>query len=84
MLTTKAKTCLGDKNSNIAYNMPYRCFKYTGERNHWWETQRKEEYDKVYLTKQDIDAENIEPTTKTMNTNDGELTIYTSTFSDER
>ena len=43
-LTTKVKTPLGDKNSNVVYNIPCKCEKYTytGETCRKWSTRRKE------------------------------------------
>ena len=43
-LTSNAKTPLGDKNSNIVYNIPCKCgeYTYTGEMRRKWKTRRKE------------------------------------------
>ena len=84
-LTTKAKTPLGDKNSNVVYNIPCGCSKYsyTGETHRKWETRRKEHHDKVRLTKQDIDSGNIESATSRMNTNDGGLAKHSTTCENE-
>ena len=84
-LTTKAKTRLGDKNSNVVYNIPCGCekYSYTGETHRKWETRRKEHHDKVRLTKQDIDAGNMESATSRMNTNDGGLAKHSSTCEKE-
>ena len=84
-LTTKAKTPLGDKNSNVVYNIPCGCnkYSYTGETHRKWETRRKEHKDKVRLTKQDIDTGNIESATSRMNTNDGGLAKHASTCTEE-
>ena len=84
-LTAKAKTPLGDKNSNVVYNIPCGCHKYsyTGETHRKWETRRKEHQDKVRLTKQDIDAGNMDSATTRMNTNDGGLAKHMSTCNRE-
>ena len=84
-LTTKAKTPLGDKNSNVIYNIPCGCkkYSYTGETHRKWETRRKEHHDKVRLTKQDIESGNLESATTRMNTNDGGLAKHTSTCNEE-
>ena len=84
-LTSKAKTPLGDKNSNVIYNIPCGCgkYSYTGETHRKWETRRKEHHDKVRLTKQDIDAGNMESATSRMNTNDGGLAKHSSTCEKE-
>ena len=84
-LTTKAKTPLGDKNSNIVYNIPCGCnkYSYTGETHRKWETRRKEHHNKVRLTIQDIESGNIESATTRMNTNDGGLAKHTSTCTEE-
>ena len=80
-LTTKAKTPLGDKNSNVIYNIPCGCkkYSYTGETNRKWETRRQEHHNKVRLTKQDIEAGNIDSATTRMNTNDGGLAKHSTT-----
>ena len=84
-LTTKAKTQLGDKNSNIVYNIPCGCkkFSYTGETHRKWETRQKEHRDKVRLTTQDMEAGNVESATARMNTNDGGLAKHSTTCTDE-
>ena len=84
-LTTKAKTRLGDKNSNVVYNIPCGCnkYSYTGETHRKWETRRKEHHDKVRLTTQDINSGNIESATARMNTNDGGLAKHSSTCNEE-
>ena len=84
-LTTKAKTPLGDKNSNVVYNIPCGCDKhsYTGETYRKWETRRKEQQDKVRLTKQDIASGNLESATMRMNTNDGGLAKHAATCDKE-
>ena len=84
-LTTKAKTPLGDKNSNITYNIPCGCNKYSynGETQRKWGTRKKEHHDKVRLTKQDIATGNLESATARMNTNDGGLAKHASTCTEE-
>ena len=84
-LTTKAKTPLGDKNSNVIYNIPCGCNKhsYTGETHRKWETRKKEHHDKVRLTKQDIESGNLESATTRMNTNDGGLAKHTPICTEE-
>ena len=84
-LITKAKTPLGDKNSNVIYNIPCGCgkYSYTGETHRKWETRRKEHHDKVRLTKQDILSGNLESAATRMNTNDGGLAKHTSTCTEE-
>ena len=84
-LTTKAKTPLGDKNSNVIYNIPCGCkkYSYTGETNRKWETRRQEHHNKVRLTKQDIEAGNIDSATTRMNTNDGGLAKHSTTCNAE-
>ena len=67
------------------YNIPCGCHKYsyTGETHRKWETRRKEHQDKVRLTKQDIDAGNMDSATTRMNTNDGGLAKHMSTCNRE-
>ena len=84
-LTTNAKTPLGDKNTHVVYNIPCKCkkYSYTGETNRKWKTRKKEHHDKVRLTKEDIDAGNIQKATERMNTGDGGLAKHASTCSNE-
>jgi len=79
-LTSNAKTPLGDKNSNIVYNIPCKCgeFTYTGETCRKWKTRRKEHEDKVRLTQEDIQAGNTERAAQRMNENDGGLARHSS------
>ena len=51
-----AKIPLGEKNSNIVYNIPCKCgeYAYTGETQRKWKTRRKEQEDKVQLTLEDM------------------------------
>ena len=74
-LVSKAKTPLGDKNSHVVYNIPCKCGKegYNGETDRKWRTRRKEHHDKVRLTKQDVEAGNVEQANKRINTGDGGL-----------
>ena len=48
-LIANAKTPLGDKNTNVVYNIPCGCKKngYTGETDRMWKTREKEHRDKV-------------------------------------
>ena len=74
-LIGKARTPLGDKNTNVVYNIPCNCkkYSYTGETNRKWETRKKEHQNKVRLTKQDLEAGNTEKAQKRMNEGDGGL-----------
>lgn len=67
------------KEESVVYNIPCGCnnYPYTGETHRKWETRRKEHHDKARLTKQDIDAGNIESATSQMDTNDGGLAKHT-------
>ena len=74
-LVSSAKTPLGDKNTNVIYDIPCKCGKYTyvGETDRKWATRKKEHKDKVRLTKNDIGNGNVERATKRMNDRDGGL-----------
>ena len=74
-LVLSAKTPLGDKNTNVIYDIPCKCGKYTyvGETDRKWATRKKEHKDKVRLTKNDIGNGNVERATKRMNDRDGGL-----------
>ena len=80
-LTTNAKTPLGNKNTNVVYNIPCKCRKhgYTGETDRKWETREKEHQNKVRLTKQDLEAGNTERAERRMNDGDGGLAKHAST-----
>ena len=84
-LTTSAKTPLGDKNTNVIYNIPCKCkkFTYVGETERRWGTRKKEHQDKVRLTKEDLDKGNIERATTRMNDRDGGLAKHASSCSQE-
>ena len=84
-LSTKAKTPLGNKNSNVVYNIPCGCreYSYTGETHRKWETRQKEHRDKVRLTTRDIELGNTEAATTRMNTNDGGLAKHSTTCTNE-
>jgi len=77
-LTSTAKTPLGDKNSNIVYNIPCKCgeYAYTGETRRKWKTRRKEHEDKVRLTREDMEAGNVERAEQRMN--DGGLAKHST------
>ena len=74
-LISNAKTPLGEKNTNVVYNIPCKCAKYTyvGETDRKWGTRKREHQNKVRLTKEDINAGNHERATKRMNDGDGGL-----------
>ena len=80
-LISNAKTSLGKKNTNVVYDIPCKCqkFGYTGETDRKWESREKEHQDKVRLTKQDMEAGNIERATRRMNDGDGGLAKHSST-----
>ena len=79
-LTTKVKTPLGDKNSNVVYNIPCKCdrYTYTGETCRKWSTRKKEHQSQVRLTKQDIEEGDKERTEHRMNKNDGGLARHSN------
>ena len=74
-LISSAKTPIGDKNTNIVYNIPCKCqkFTYVGETDRKWATRKKEHQDKVRLTKEDVENGNMERATSRMNDRDGAL-----------
>ena len=80
-LISNAKTSLGKKNTNVVYDIPCKCqkFGYTGETDRKWESREKEHQDKIRLTKQDIEAGNVERATRRMNDGDGGLAKHSST-----
>ena len=82
-LTSNAKTPLGDKNTNVVYNIPCKCqtHTYTGQTDRKWGTRYKEHQDKVRLTQDDIQKGNMEKATKRMNDGDGGLAKHTTTCS---
>ena len=84
-LTSNAKTPLGDKNSNVVYNIPCKCgdYSYTGETYRKWKTRRKEHEDKVRLTHQDIENGNLERATERMNERDGGLAKHSTECEEE-
>ena len=84
-LTTSAKTPLGDKNTNVIYNIPCKCDKYTyiGETERKWGTRKKEHQDKVRLTKEDLQKGNIERATTRMNERDGGLAKHATSCPQE-
>ena len=84
-LTSNAKTPLGDKNSNVVYNIPCKCgdYSYTGETYRKWKTRRKEHEDKVRLTHQDIENGNLEHATERMNERDGGLAKHSTECEEE-
>ena len=84
-LISNAKTPLGDKNTNVVYNIPCKCKKYayTGETDRKWRTRKKEHQDKVRLTKEDIRTGNVERATKRMNEGDGGLAKHASSCPQE-
>ena len=81
LVTTSAKTALGDKNDNVVYNIPCKCNRYTyvGETERKWSTRKKEHQDKVRLTKEDIQKGSIERATTRMNDRDGGLARHATT-----
>ena len=74
-LIANAKTPLGNKNTNVVYNIPCGCKKngYTGETDRMWKTREKEHRDKVRLTKKDIESGKTDQALKRMNEGDGGL-----------
>ena len=80
-LTTSAKTPLGDKNTNVVYNINCKCEKYAyiGETERKWSTRKKEHQDKVRLTKEDLEKGDIERATNRMNDRDGGLAKHATT-----
>jgi hypothetical protein len=84
-LISSAKTPLGDKNTNVVYNIPCRCekFTYVGETDRKWATRKKEHQDKVRLTKNDMQNGNIERATTRMNDRDGGLAKHATSCEQE-
>ena len=82
---TKVKTSLGDKNSNVVYNIPCKCDRYTyiGETCRKWSTRKKEHQSKVRLRKQDIEEGNTERAEQRMNENDGGLARHSTVCQQE-
>ena len=80
-LTSKAKTPLGKKNTNIVYKIPCKCdiHVYTGHTDRKWETREKEHEDKVRLTQEDLENGNTDGATKRMNEGDGGLAKHSTT-----
>ena len=74
-LIQNAKTPLGGKNTDVVYRIPCKSKKhsYTGETYRKWDSREKEHKDKVRLTKEDIEAGNIQRANERMNTGDGGL-----------
>jgi hypothetical protein len=79
-LASKAKTPLGDKNSNVVYDIPCKCedHGYNGETFRMWRSRKKEHEDKVRLTRRDIDNGNMENAEKRMNEGDGGLARHST------
>ena len=79
-LVTNARTSLGDKNTNVVYSIPCKCYThtYTGETDRKWETRKREHKDKVRLTKEDITKGKIECAKQRMNDQDGGLAKHSS------
>jgi hypothetical protein len=84
-LTTSAKTPLGDKNTNVVYNIPCKCdkFAYIGETERKWATRKREHQDKVRLTQEDIKEGNITRATTRMNDRDGGLAKHATSCPQE-
>ena len=84
-LTTSAKTPLGDKNTNVVYNIPCKCdkFAYIGETERKWATRKREYQDKVRLTQEDIKEGNITRATTRMNDRDGGLAKHATSCPQE-
>ena len=80
-LTSKAKTPLGKKNTNVVYKIPCKCavHVYTGHTDRKWETREKEHEDKVRLTQEDLKNGNTDGATKRMNEGDGGLAKHSTT-----
>ena len=74
-LTSKAKTPLGKKSTNVIYNIPCKCDKYAynGETKRMWGSREKEHQDKVRLTLQDIQKGDVASAERRMNSGDGGL-----------
>ena len=84
-LTSKAKTPLGDKSTEVVYHIPCKCrfYAYNGETHRKWCSRCKEHRDKVRLTKQDLEAGNTDAAEARMNTNDGGLARHAATCTEE-
>ena len=84
-LTSSAKTPLGEKNTNVVYNVSCKCgkYSYTGETDRKWSTRKKEHQDKVRLTKQDLERGNTETASKRMNEGDGGLAKHATICAEE-
>ena len=84
-LISSAKTPLGDKNTNVVYNIPCKCerFTYVGETDRKWATRKKEHQDKVRLTKEDVQNGNMERATMRMNDRDGGLAKHATSCEEE-
>ena len=74
-LTSKAKTPLGKKNTNVTYNIPCKCDKYAynGETKRMWGSREKEHQDKVHLTLEDVEKGDTASAERRMNAGDGGL-----------
>ena len=74
-LTSKAKTPLGKKSTNVTYNIPCKCDKYgyNGETKRMWGSREKEHQDKVRLTLEDMRRGDRESAERRMNAGDGGL-----------
>ena len=79
-ISSKARTPLGDKNTHVTYNIPCGCeeHSYSGETDRMWRTRKKEQQDKVRLTKTDLENGNVERATERMNTGDGGLAKHST------
>ena len=84
-LTSKAKTPLGDKSTDVVYHIPCKCklYAYNGETHRKWCSRCKEHRDKVRLTKQDLEAGNTDAAEARMNTNDGGLARHAATCTED-
>ena len=79
-VTAKARTPIGEKDTNVTYNIPCGCegYSYTAETNRMWKTRKREHMDKVRLTKQDFEGGRMEMADKRMNTGDGGLAKHST------
>ena len=79
-IKNKAKTPLGQKNTNIVYSIPCGCkkYEYIGETDRKWETRKKEHQDKIRLMERDLRMGNKERAEKRMNDGDGGLAKHSS------
>ena len=84
-LTSKAKTPIGDKSTDVVYHIPCKCklYAYNGETHRKWCSRCKEHRDKVRLTKQDLEAGNTDAAEARMNTNDGGLAKHAATCTED-